>query len=91
MHICPICDNPIIEKKDGQKGHDSVYCEGQCQVWLHRHCASLSKAAFQAVSQSQLPFLCTHCRLDAQEKEVAVLKATMTTILAETETQRNAN
>ena len=54
MYICPICDN-IIDEKDGQKGHDSVYCEGQCQAWLRRHCAILSKAAFQAISQSQLP------------------------------------
>ena len=75
--ICPICEEPVIDKGSRKDGQDSVFCEGHCQAWLHNHCASLSSIAYQAVSQMQAPFYCRHCHLDNQSKESATLKATV--------------
>ena len=36
------------------EGQDSVFCEGNCNVWLHRHCVGLTKSAFNHI---QVPVL----------------------------------
>lgn len=69
---CPVCDEKII---DGT--HDSVECEGECSAWLHRKCAGLSKRAFLDAKNSPAPFLCHQCRLNSQDREIAMLKAKM--------------
>ena len=74
-HQCPICLDIIIDAKDGQKGQDSVFCEGVCNGWIHRRCAGLSSAAFAVISSDSHPFYCPNCRLDRQNQEIADLKA----------------
>ena len=39
-YICPVCLESITDE------HDSIYCEGSCDRWLHRYCAGLSKVLF---------------------------------------------
>ena len=73
--ICPICEEPIV---DGT--HESIECEGMCKAWLHRRCAGLSKAAFEAATVSPDPFLCSHCRLAAQSYELLALKSAVDTV-----------
>ena len=70
--ICPICEDTIT---DGVQ--DSIECEGLCHSWLHRTCAALSKSAFQSATQSSGPFLCVHCRLEAQQREIAALRESL--------------
>ena len=47
-----------------------------CSTWLHRNCAGLSKRAFQDASNSNKPFLCSHCVIYKHEEEIASLKTT---------------
>ena len=72
--ICPVCDDIIEDATSKKKGHDSIFCEGTCNMWLHRGCAGLSKSAFLLVTQSTDSFYCPHCRLDIQDKEISSLK-----------------
>ena len=53
--ICPICEVTIIDKTSDKDGQDSIFCEGQCQAWIHKQCASLSNNAFKAVAKSRDP------------------------------------
>lgn len=72
---CPICTEEVVDSGERKKkGHESVFCDGACQEWLYRQCAGLSKAAFQSVSNSGGPFLCPHCVIAQQSKEISVLK-----------------
>ena len=67
----------VIEDAVGKKkGHGLIFCDGahDCQEWIHRQCAGLSKGAFQAVSTSDDLFHCLHCLIHQQSKELAVLK-----------------
>ena len=76
-HTCPICEDVIVDQSSGNKGHDSVFCDGLCNAWLHRGCAGLSKLAFDQVAASSDSFCCSHCSLSQQKKEIASLKATV--------------
>lgn len=31
--VCPICNN-IVDGVGKKKGHDSVFCDGNCQEWV---------------------------------------------------------
>ncbi len=55
---CLICEKVIKEPEGKSKGHDSIFCDGTCQGWLHRTCAGIPKLIFQDISSSQDPFLC---------------------------------
>ena len=57
-----------------RSGQDSVECSGSCASRLHRHCAGLSKAAFDKIQESGDPFFCAQCRLDKQELELNSLR-----------------
>ena len=77
-------DNPLW---DGHTGiyivdgtHYTIECEGTCKAWLHRGCAGLSKAVFQATTSSPDPFLCSHCRFVAQPSELLALKMSVNTL-----------
>ena len=72
--ICSVCDDPIIDSVGNKPGEDSIFCDGNCSAWLHRRCAGLSKSAFLELSESDRLFLCPHCRLNTQERELASLK-----------------
>ena len=41
-----------------KKGHDLVFCDSDCQEWVHYQCAGLSKANFQSVLSSSQSFYC---------------------------------
>ena len=72
---CLICDKIITDPSTKVKGHDSVFCEGECKGWLHRTCAGLSKPLFLSISSNQKPFYCLHCSQFRYEKEITSLKS----------------
>lgn len=72
--ICPICYEPVQETTKGKKGSGGIFCNGICKDWLHRRCAGLSKKIIELTSENKKQFYCAHCRLDYQEKDLAVLK-----------------
>ena len=49
---CPICEELIDDNV-----HESIFCSGQCQSYVHRGCGGLSHVAFEATKVSG-PFHC---------------------------------
>ena len=37
MVKCAVCDDTIVDGKDKE-----LFCEGRCQLWMHRYCAGVS-------------------------------------------------
>ena len=71
------CEEVIIDSSEKHEGQDSLFCEGECKIWMHRHCAGISTTIFKEISKSSKPFLCNFCRREKQEKELQSLKATV--------------
>ena len=72
--ICPVCDETIMEADEKNDGHEAVFCEGECQIWLHRKCAGLTHQAFAKLSKSDDPYFCVYCTLEIKNKEISALK-----------------
>ena len=77
VFVCPICVEVIVETTETTEGQDAIFCESQCNTWLHRKCAGISKAVFKALENSKSPFYCVHCRLKAYEAQFAELNSTI--------------
>uniref|UniRef100_A0A1X7UI53 PHD-type domain-containing protein n=1 Tax=Amphimedon queenslandica TaxID=400682 RepID=A0A1X7UI53_AMPQE len=71
-YTCPICDDQIDDSTQ-----QSIWCDGECNTWLHRGCAGLSKAAHSKLNGTDIPFYCPHCRLMRQDREIESLKASL--------------
>ena len=98
---CDICCQSIAEN-DKQGG--ALFCQGECQRWIHRFCASVSLEQFKSLVSSEAPFLCpTCCRkshqhqiseltnsLAALKSELAQLKDAFATVTAECSTKASA-
>ena len=69
--VCLICDTVI---RDGDDPDDALYCEGDCQGWLHRKCVCMTKKLYVALGQSDDPYLCPHCAFAEYEQEIDSLK-----------------
>ena len=80
--ICLVCEKKIVDASANTTGEDSIKCEGLCNAWLHRKCASMSKTTFEAAQLSSDPFLCPHCRHDAQQDEIRSLKESVSHLLS---------
>ncbi len=65
----------IIDGKSNKQ--DAIFCDGNCNTWLHRRCAGLSQPAFQKLSNTDSSFFCPHCRLDRQESTIKDLLDTV--------------
>ena len=33
------------------EGEDAIFCEGECQIWLHRKCVGLIKNTFTLIGK----------------------------------------
>ena len=51
--VCIVCDCSILEPSESTEGQDAVFCEGDCQGWVHRICAGLSHPAFDNLDEGQ--------------------------------------
>ena len=49
--VCPICESKfnIVDDDESNEGEDAIFCEGECQIWLHRKCVGLMKNAFTLI------------------------------------------
>ena len=72
--VCLICEVIIC---DGDDPDDAVYCEGDCQGWLHRKCVNMTMKLYVAIGQSNDPYFCPHCKFDVYQKEINSLKVTV--------------
>ena len=77
---CLICDNIILEPGENTDGHDAVFCEGECQGWIHRHCAGITRPVFEKLLSESAPYLCPHCTYSKQYNEISALKETIKTL-----------
>ena len=68
----PVCENAIVEedKERDIAGDDALICEGKCNAWIHSTCLGLNKQNYQALSESDAPYLCPHCMLNKQAQEI---------------------
>ena len=71
---CPICNDLIQEARGNKKGQDAIFCDGSCQAWIHRRCASLNKCTFEKLAESSTEFFCPTCRLTTLEALVQDLQ-----------------
>ena len=72
--ICQVCDTPIVEYSSTTEGEEDVFCEGQCNAWIHRKCSGLTSELFDIVSKSNKPLRCCYCMLTHQRSEINTLK-----------------
>ena len=78
--VCPICLEVIQDSTKSKKGQDAIYCEGQCNSWLHRGCAGLPKSVFSNLQNSPDPFHCPHCQLKNHAIIISELKTTIASL-----------
>ena len=78
--MCPICCEEVVDDVGRKRGHESIFCEGRCQEWVHRQCAGLSKVAFQAVANSDKQFRCPRCVIIQQSEDISALSATVSVL-----------
>ena len=65
-NICAVRLDLIVDGKD-----EAIVCEGECQQWIHRGCASISKKLLATLTASTEPFLCLTCsRAGLQEQRL---------------------
>ena len=65
---CGVCLQKIIDGKE-----EAIFCEGKCQDWYHRGCASVPRELFTTLTASNVPFLCLTCSNSSLQQEVAEL------------------
>ena len=65
---CGVCLQRIVNGKE-----EAIFCEGKCQQWYHRVCASVPRELFATLTASDAPFYCLTCGLSSLQQEVAEL------------------
>jgi len=74
LHIMYSCEEPILESGEHCVEDEAVFCEGVCQGWLHRKCAGLTRLS---LGELDTQYLCTHCAMESQGKEISKLTDTI--------------
>ena len=72
--VCPICESTTVDDDELNEREDAIFCEDECQIWLHRKCVGLTKNAFTLIGSSKEPYLCPYCSKNHYKKEVNELK-----------------
>ena len=75
---CAVCRLPIVDGKD-----EAILCEGRCQQWYHRGCASLPPDRYKELSSTDAPFCCLTCTCLAFKEEMSALSSTVTSLREE--------
>jgi len=70
---CLICDELILEADEHCVGEDAVFCEGDCQGWLHRKCAGVTRPAFHKLGETDKVYLCSYCVSVKQNNDISKL------------------
>ena len=52
--MCPIHESTVYDDESNE-GEDAIFCDGECQIWLHRKCVGLTKNAFRLIGKSKEP------------------------------------
>ena len=68
--LCCVCCKAVEDGKD-----EALLCEGQCQKWLHRYCASVTVDQYEELSSSEEPFLCFTCCITQHQQQITELRS----------------
>ena len=79
-HVCPICSKSIQDADKTSTGQDALFCEGECQCWLHRWCAGVTRERHDALSSTDESFICPACTLANHQAIIAVQQADISTL-----------
>ena len=74
---CLVCEKAILEPDEETEGHEALFCEGECQGWIHRQCAGITRLGYDKLGESTIAFLCSYCTLVRQHQEIDTLKHTI--------------
>ena len=97
-----ICEETILERDDAKNisGDESIFCQGDCNGWLHRRCAGLNTATFAQLSATKddTSFFCPSCwasRLEATvrklQDEISSCKSTLVMVQSELASLRSVH
>lgn len=75
---CAVCLGLIVDGRD-----EAIFCEGQCKMWFHRGCASVSQKLLTSLTTSDEPFLCLMCSRSQFQQEVTELRRVVDALKAE--------
>ena len=76
--VCAVCQLPIVDGKD-----EALLCEGECNRWFHRGCASVPPDLYRALSNSDEPFVCLCCTSSLFKQQITELSATVVALKEE--------
>ena len=79
---CLVCEKVILEPNEETDGHEALFCEGDCQGWIHRQCAGITRVGYDKLGESAIPFLCNYCTLVKYHNEIDMLKGTINSLSA---------
>ena len=82
---CSLCSSYIV---DGEE--DALFCEGECNGWMHRYCAGVPLKYFERLSSSSSPFFCYACAQRRHEQDTADLKEKVNAMAMELEELRRS-
>ena len=71
--VCPICTKTVNDATELEEGDEAVFCDGECQCWLHWCCACLPKPEFDKLNEED-PFYCLSCSTLVQMKAICELR-----------------
>ena len=71
--VCPICAKTVNDATELEEGDEAVFCDGECQCWLHWCCACLPKPEFDKLNEED-PFYCLRCSTLVQMKAIRELR-----------------
>ena len=63
LQVCIICELNIQEDTNQTEGKDALFCEGDCQAWVHRKCVGMSKKMYTAWAEADDLYVCHNCSL----------------------------
>ena len=86
---CPICCKVIQEATKAKDGQDAIFCDGPCQKWHHRWCASVHKDDFQKNSLSNALFMCPSCCFSEHRQLISSLVNSVEDLKAEVARLKN--
>ena len=72
LQVCIICELNIQEGTDQTEGEDALFCEGDCQAWVHRKCVGMSKKMYTAWAEADDPYVCHNCSICIYKNEIEV-------------------
>ena len=83
LQVCIICELNIKEDTDQTEGEDALFCEGDCQAWVHRKCVGMSKKMYTAWAEADDPYMCHNCSICTYKNEIKSLKTKITDLKSE--------